>query len=147
MTLQNDLIARPFISPGAPRRDLMNIDQAFGQLSVERLQNQEKLIDNVTLLFNGLQALQELAQSQATELLLVKEQLKIAEQQKLETAKIFEAYKKASDETTRALSASIVKLQREFIASEKRFVTHIHKYQGENQTSGPYLPLHEWKIS
>ena len=44
MTLQNDLIARPFISPGAPRRDLMNIDQAFGQLSVERLKNQEKLI-------------------------------------------------------------------------------------------------------
>jgi len=133
-----------------PNQDLFLVNQALGQLSIEGLRNQEMIIGNVTSLFTGLQALQELVQSQTSELLLVKEQLEIAEKQKKETAKIFEAYKKASNETMLAQTSRICQLEsrftqfeKKFSDSQKRYENHVHQYPvpgAENQTSGPQAP-------
>jgi hypothetical protein len=178
--MQNVLTAQPFVPPGVPNQDLVPvnqpqgqlilernpnqdlllINQALGQLTIEGLRNQEMIIENVTSLFTGLQVLQEVVQSQAGELLLVKEQLKIAEEQKKETAKIFEAYKKASNETMQAQTGRIIQLEskftqfeKKFTDSQKRYEHHVHQYppvpeqENQNQTSGPQAPSPNCVIS
>jgi chromosome segregation ATPase len=98
-------------------QDFALINQALGQLTVEGLRNQNQTIDNISSLFNAVQALQALVQSQASELLLIKEQLRTADQQKQETARTFEAYKNTSNAAMQA-QATRIEMQVESIEKQ-----------------------------
>jgi hypothetical protein len=137
MNIINPTLTRP--SPGffqTSNQDLIPVNQPLGQLSLERTQNQnfvlvnqvlrrlsvdgitsqEITVENINFLIDGMLDLQELAKSQASELLRVKKQLRVAELRQLEAAQALEAYKTASNEMAQALSEKVDVLQQKFLA-------------------------------
>jgi hypothetical protein len=143
-------------------QDLALTNQALGQLALVGIQNQEKIVDNVDFVLDEMRALQALTQSQASELLLIKERLKVAEEQKKETARTFEAYKNISNEATVALlarvdmlfselkgaNAQIQQLRTDLTILDKRYSGHTHaigsRFVGGYGTSG-YVPTYSSK--
>jgi len=110
---------RQFTLVRTPNQNLVLVNQVLGRLSVEGISNQEITIENVNFLINGMLRLQKQVQSQASELLLVKKKLRVAEMQKLETAQAFETYKTASDERAQALLEKVEELQKKFSALKR----------------------------
>jgi hypothetical protein len=141
-----------------PDQDLTLMNQALGQLTVTGIQNQEKIIDNVALLFDAVRELQAHVQSRDSELLLMKELLTTAQQQKLETAKIFEAYKKASNELIATLSTKvdtqadelkkanvqIQQLRTDLTILDKRYSGHTHII-GSHNCQAQWVPTYSHK--
>ncbi|MGC1878029.1 MAG: hypothetical protein WA347_00830 [Rhabdochlamydiaceae bacterium] len=117
---------RRFTLEQTPTRSLV-LHQSLRQPSIEGIRNLE----------GTLKDLQATVQSQASELLLVKEQLRTAEQQKKQTVRDFEVYKKVSNAMMKDLLEKVDGLQQQILqlqcvssaaiaASETRFTEHTH---------------------
>jgi hypothetical protein len=128
-------------------------NRASRQFTFERTQNQnlclhrsfrQPSVEGIRNLEGTLKDLQATVQSQASELLLVKEQLRTAEQQKKQTVRDFEVYKKVSNAMMQDLLAKVDELQQQILQLqcvpriaelETRFAEHVYAIPGSGYFS------------